>query len=362
MKKLNYYLTLFLVLIILSVPSFSQEGKKPKNIIILIGDGMGTNTVSTLLLSDKDNAFRRFTSVGFSVTCSADNLITDSAAGATALSTGYRTNNHFIGVNPEGKPLRNIMEAAKDNGKSAGVVATSSVTHATPAGFVTHVSDRQKERSIAYQLVDSNIDIAIGGGLGFFAPQNDSDKTDLTVKLKEKGYKVYTDLASLKAHKGNERYYAMLEKVSLKPAGERDYSLGDLTRSALASLSSNKNGFVLMVEGSQIDWGAHSNNQKQLLGELKDFNTAVHAALDFAEKDGNTLVVVTADHETGGVTITAGKPDASEFTLNFGSKGHTAAAVGVFAKGPGEEYFRGIFNNYEIGRKLFFFVEPAKHW
>jgi alkaline phosphatase len=149
-----------------------------------------------------------------------------------------------------------------------------------------------------------------------------------------------------------------LEEEQLKRANERNYSLAELIKKTLPLLSKNEKGFILMIEGSQIDWGAHENNQEYTLSELNDFCGAINVALDFAEENGNTLVVVTADHETGGMSINGGKPDGSEITMKFTTTGHTAEMVGVFAKGPGEELFRGVYDNFMIGRNLFHLLNP----
>ncbi|MGE5362969.1 MAG: alkaline phosphatase [Bacteroidota bacterium] len=338
----------------------SAQDKKPKNLIIMIGDGMGLNQVNSVILSNKDNAFSRFHSLGLSVTCSADNLITDSAAGATALSTGERTNNHYLGVTPEGKPLQNIMELAQKKGKATGVVVTCSITHATPAGFVAHIDDRAKEYDIAKQFTESDINVAIGGGTDFFLPKKQKGKREdgenLAEKLAGRGYKVVYTLDELK-NNSSEKVYALLEPSSLPTADKRDYSLADLVKAALTQLSKDEDGFVLMVEGSQIDWGGHANDQKLVQNELNDFNKAINLCLDFAKEDMNTTVVVTADHETGGMGIVDGDREAKDLKFGFLTKGHTVGAVGVFASGPGEEIFRGVFNNREIGKNFFKLVE-----
>jgi len=342
------------------VKAVSPQEKKPKNIILLIGDGMGLSAVSTSILTDSTSSFRKFRFIGLSITCSADNLITDSAAGATALSTGHKTNNHYIGVTPDTSRLVNIFELAEKYKYSTGIVSTSSITHATPAGFYAHVAERSEEFKIAEQFLESGIDIAIGGGRHFFLPESKNgkrkDNQDLIQSLDQKGYSYFTKVDDLNNYKGSEQVIALLEDVSLSDAGKRNYSLGDLTTVAINHLSKNETGFVLMVEGSQIDWGEHENNAAKALNEVSDFNEAIHAALDFAEKDGNTLVVVTADHETGGTSIIGGTRN-KEVSLGFASKGHTAACVGIFAYGPGAELFQGVMENTQIGKNLIHFFD-----
>lgn len=336
--------------------SFSQNSQKPKNIIILIGDGMGTNYVSAAVLNLPDNPFRRFTNIGFSITCSADKLITDSAAGATALSTGYGTKNHYVGVDTLGNPITNIFEEAERLNLSTGLVSTSTVTHATPAAFVAHVISRNEETKIANQFTEMDIDVVIGGGSKYFWQFDSIKSFNHFDELKLKGYDIYDSADALLQHEPENKFYALLELESLKKASERNYTLAELTEKAIHQLSKNENGFILMVEGSQIDWAGHDNNQQNLMTELNDFCGAIDAALDFADDDGNTLILVTADHETGGMAITGGKVDGSEITLKFTTTGHTAAMVGIFAKGPGSELFNGVYNNYMIGRKLMHLV------
>lgn len=357
----------FLLIIVLGFsspfnPSYCREGKKPKNIIILIGDGMGLNDVTAEYMLNKENAFRRFKSTGFSITCSADKLITDSAAGATALSTGCRTNNGFIGVDSLGGRLKTILEFAHEKGLSTGLVVTSTITNATPAGFSAHIKNRAEEIEIARQLSEGNIDVAIGGGLRSFVPDSAKKNPDLIKRLKERGYKFFPTVKELTSYGGHGRYFALLEGDNLKPAKSRDYSLADLMGAAINNLRHNKKGFVLMVEGSQIDKGGHAKDQEKVLNEMGDFDKAVNLALDFAQKDGNTLVVVTADHETGGISLTGGEKNSSNLKLTFISGDHTANMVGVFSYGPGEENFRGINENFQVGRKLINSLNPAYSW
>jgi alkaline phosphatase len=324
----------------------------------MIGDGMGVNYVTSSVLSLKNDPFRRFTTTGFSVTCSADNLITDSAAGGTAIATGQRTNNYFISIHPETEaPLLTILEYAERINKSTGIVVTSSVTHATPASFVAHVKHRNMEIEIAKYFTELDLEVVIGGGSKFFMPKSlGGDRTDeqnLITGLTGRGYSYYKNYDELINNKPEGKFYALLEPHGLLKAADRNYSLSDLVKIALENLSKDEDGFILMIEGSQIDWAGHQNNQDYLLSEQKDFNGAINTVLDFAEQNGETLVIVTADHETGGMGIVDGNPDGCDLDLEFLNKHHTADMVGIFAKGPGEGEFSGVMDNYMIGRKLF---------
>jgi alkaline phosphatase len=347
---------IFFFFLLFSYILFAQD--KPKNIIILIGDGMGVNYVSASYIALDNDPFKKFTSVGLSATSSLDRLVTDSAAGATAISTGHRTSYFAVSVTPANEPLLTLFEHAETLNKATGVIATSTVTHATPAAFLAHVLNRKDETEIARQYLERNVDVVIGGGRSFFLPKEMNgkreDNIDLTAEIERKDYSLYLSIDDLLSSSNiSNKFYALLDSTSIPKAAERNYTLADLFNKAIERLSLNENGFLLMVEGSQIDWGGHDNDQEYLMTELYDFNTAVNAALDFAEKDGNTLVLVTGDHETGGMSINGGNPDGSNLQLKFTTGGHTAGFVGVFAAGPGEELFRGVYDNFMIGRNLF---------
>lgn len=336
----------------------------PKNIIILIGDGMGINYIGASLLQDPHSPFNEFKTIGLSITCSADKLITDSAAGATAIATGYLTNNKYIAVDSNNNPLYTIFEHAEKLGLSTGIVVTSSVSHATPASFVAHTNDRGDQNLIASQMANQNFDVIIGGGLKYFLPKsisgNRDDNIDLTQKLIDRGYTLPKNYVELKSIPDTvKQIYALFEMDGLPEASNRDYSLGNLTKFTINHLKENQNGFILMVEGSQIDWAGHDHKSKELLIEMNDFSTALNEAINFAKSDGNTLILVTSDHETGGMSITKGDRDASNLDLGYTTSGHTPSPVGIFAFGPGEEQFKGIMNINQIGQKLFQLLDPS---
>ncbi|QQS36726.1 MAG: alkaline phosphatase [Ignavibacteriales bacterium] len=360
MFRIRSVLIFILLLITLA---FGTENKRPINIILLIGDGMGLNYVAASYNTLLNDPYKRFEVVGLSNTCAADKLITDSAAGATAIATGYKTKNKFISLDDHKKQIETILHAAKDKNYKTGIVVTSSVTNATPAAFYAHVDDRYLENEIAKQLTEFDIDVVIGGGERFFLPRIDGGKRDdhlnLINKIKENGYKYFNDIELFKNTNPGNKYYALLGDESLSKASERNYSLGDLTKIAINSLKNDDSGFFLMIEGSQIDWEGHDNKPEGVIDELKDFNAAIHAALDFAEEDGNTLVIVTADHETGGLTITGGSKEEHKVQLDFISKDHTGGFVPVFAFGPSATLFSGVYENNEIGRKIIRLVNPS---
>jgi alkaline phosphatase len=355
----------YVVTLVLIVFSYlNAQNLKPKNIIILIGDGMGINYVGASVLQNPDSPFKQFKTIGLSITCSADKLITDSAAGATAVATGYLTNNKYVSVDTLGNPLYTIFEQSKKLGLSTGIIVTSSVAHATPGAFVAHTKDRYDQVEIAYQMVNQNIDMVIGGGLKYFLPKSLSgereDKLNLKEKLYGKGYYLPDSFKELSVIPDSvKQIYALFEMDGLPEASKRNYTLGDLTKKAIDHLSTNVDGFILMIEGSQIDWAGHDHKSKELLDEMNDFSSAVRQALDFAKTDGNTLVVVTSDHETGGMSIIKGSKDANDLELSYTTGGHTPSPVGIFSFGPGEELFNGIMNINQIGQKLFFLLDSS---
>lgn len=353
----------FLFLFFLSV-SIAQNIREPENIILFIGDGMGINYVSLSVLSLDNNPFHKFTTVGLSNTTAADKLITDSAAGATAISTGYKTKNRYLALDSEGNPLITIFEIARTKDIATGIVVTSSVTHATPAAFYAHIDDRNKEYEIAAKLLDKDVNVIIGGGNVFFYPQfpqqQEQENQTLIEQFQLRGYTYFSQPDQLFASDTRgEKILALLEKDELPKASNRDYTLKQLVEVALKELSKNKNGFLLLIEGAQIDWAGHANDADYLISEMEDFNGAINAAFEFYENNPNTLIIVTADHETGGMAINSIDPNGKNPELGFTSTRHTAGLVGVFAHGPGEENFSGMYENHILGRKLINLIDKS---
>jgi len=361
----NIFVLVLTVIVISCTASVNSpaepEVKKPTNIIFLIGDGMGLSAVSTgFYFGDQPSVFKRFQEIGLQQTSSATHKVTDSAASGTALATGTLTYNGAVGVDTSKVVVQNIAEVVAAMGWSTGVVATSTITHATPASFYAHVVQRGMEEEIAAQLIESEIDFFAGGGRDKFSVRKDS--ADLLPQAAELGFTIdTTGLAVPGSLKGDQKYgflpqnQAMLSMIN----GRGDF-LPEATVLAISHLSQNQKGFFLMVEGSQIDWAGHSNDAKYLVGEMLDFEKVIAAALDFAEKDGNTLVVVTADHETGGYALgpevpKEGQSSYSDYNIIdpvFATGGHTATLIPVFAFGPGAEKFKGIYKNTEINHKM----------
>jgi alkaline phosphatase len=334
------------------VKTFKQKfkAKKPKNVIMMIGDGMGTSAVFAGLTANRGHLFLdNFKQVGFSKTQSSNGYITDSAAGGTALSTGQKTYNGAIGVNTDTVAIKTVLEMAEENGLATGLVSTSAITHATPASYIAHQGSRGSYEDIAADFLKTDIDVFIGGGYKHFAVRK--DKRDLTSELKQKGYQVLRDMDEIaKVKSGKLAGLTSDEHNEVYP--KRKMSLPIATQTALNILDQNKKGFFIMIEGSQIDWGGHANNTIYLVNEMLDFDQTIGKALEFAANDGETLIVVTADHETGGMALTGGDMKTGMVKGAFPTGEHTAVMVPVFAYGPGAENFTGIMENTDIAKKI----------
>lgn len=332
-----------------------QDSKEvPKNIILLIGDGMGLSQVSSpYFFSDEPAAFDRFKHIGLMRTSSASAPVTQSPAAATAMATGYKTYNMAVGVDVDTVPRKNIVEVLSEKGFMTGIVSTSSITDATPAGFYAHQPDRYMQHEIAMDLVNSEVDFFAGGGIKFFT---DSTGTDY---FSDNGIKVnFSRLKKIKNPEPGNRYGFLLgaDRMPTMLEGRKTF-LRDASTIGIEFLSTGDAGFFLMIEGSQIDWAGHGNQVKYMIAEMNDFNQVVNRVLDLAEMDGETLVIVTADHETGGYTLSAfGRngynADYSVITPTFATTNHSAAMVPVFSFGPGAENFNGVYENTEIFHKL----------
>jgi alkaline phosphatase len=322
-----------------------------RNVILMIGDGMGLPDVNAAMtVSRVPLNIERCNYTGLQKTFSASNYITDSGASGTALATGVKTRNGMIGTDSTGHILKSILEIAEDNNLSTGLVSTSAITHATPASFIAHNINRSDYEGIALDFLKTDIDVFIGGGTNHFARRKDN--LNLLDSFRVRGYEVDTTLDAILASHAT--------KLAGLTAAEHNPSLlegrGDMLPKASAKaidiLKKNDMGFFLMIEGSQIDFAGHLNSQEGVIEETLDFDRAVGIALDFAQMDGKTLVIITADHETGGVTLTGGNKKLHLVNLSFSTRGHTAVMVPVYAFGPGAERFEGIYDNTDIFKKI----------
>lgn len=323
------------------------EIKKPavKNIILFIGDGMGVAQVyGAMTISKTPLSMESFPYSGFSKTWSANNYITDSGAGATAIACGVKTKNGMIGTRPDSTVVTSITEIVHKKGLATGVLSTCQITHATPASFVAHNVKRSNFEEIASDFLNGTADVFIGGGEDYF--RNRKDGKDLAVNLKEMGYDVVYNMEDLK-NSGSLKLAGLLAKKDMPQVLKgRQGMLAEMTRKAIETLSRDKDGFFLMVEGSMIDWGASAKDLDYTLAEVIDLDDAVRVAKEFAEKNGETLIVVTADHETGGMYLSGGSIAQKTVTAGFNEKGgHSGIMVPIFSYGPGAEKFSGIHDN-----------------
>lgn len=363
---------LFLLLFIsVAALQCADAKKQPKvnNIIYLIGDGMGLCHVSMLQIEGKyaHTAFDRAQSLALIKTYSANNRVTDSAAAGTALATGFKTNNGTIGLTPEGDRVESIIAKASDKGFATGVVVTCYLQHATPAAFYAHVKDRGDEEQIARDFMASDIDVAFGGGRKYFKrAYKDEDYVQL---LKDKDYSVLLDEKELADAPAGKVVGLFADgNMPTLAEGRGDY-LATATAKALEILTADveadrKRGFVMMVEGSQIDYRSHANDLEGILAEVRDFEAAVKVAMDYADEHEGTLVVVCADHETSGLAIPSNKTDftlpESGISYNFATSSHTGIMVPVYAYGTGAELICGIMENTELSKTLQRIIKVAE--
>ena len=334
------------------VKKFPQKfkGDKPKNIILLIGDGMGVSQIFAGLTANKGHLFlENCKYTGFSKTQSSDNYITDSAAGGTALSAGVKTYNGAIGVDANQNPVKTILEEASENGLATGLVSTSAITHATPASFIAHQAGRNSYEDIAADFLKTDIDVFIGGGLEHFTRRKDG--RNLVDELEKKGYQVETEMNKIKKVKKG-KLAGLSAEVHNGRVAERGEMLPFATETSLNILDNNKKGFFLMIEGSQIDWGGHAGSTVYVVEDMLDFDQTIGQVLEFAAKDQKTLVIITADHETGGMAITGGSMEKGVVEGTFPTGDHTAVMVPVFSYGPGADEFTGIMENTDIHAKM----------
>jgi alkaline phosphatase len=328
-----------------------QDHNHVKNIILMIGDGMGlTQVYAGMTVNHGHLNLEMITNIGFSKTYSVSHYITDSGAGGTALSTGFKTYNGAIGVDKDTIHKTTILEYAEKNNKSTGLVATCTITHATPASFIAHQPSRKMMEEIAADFLKTDIEVFFGGGLDNFRYRKDG--LDLTKQLAGKGYQLIYSPDSIPFAKSQKVAGLLYKEHPPKYSDGRGEMLTNASLKAIEILNQNSNGFFLMIEGSQIDWGGHDNDASYVVNEMIDFDRVIGQVLEFARKDGNTLVIVTADHETGGMGLNGGNIEKGEVNAKFTTGDHTGVMVPVFAFGPGSDAFRGIYENTEIFHKM----------
>lgn len=360
MKKTILFLAAFLLSAGSLAAQTSAEGVR--NVIYLIGDGMGLAQVSMLKIENgyEPTAFDRAEGVALISTYSANNRVTDSAAAGTALATGGKTNNSVLGLDPEGNALHSMMERAAERDMATGLAVVTYLQHATPAAFYAHVGNRGETEAITRDMLSSGIDVMLGGGWRNLQKPCDEGGT-----YAEAFAGADTGSCSRSTRPRRSRPGRLLCAVDEKEfdgfaVSERGDFLPRASRKAMELLEGiageRGGGFLLMIEGSLIDGACHGNDAERLLAEMRDFDRTVAAAMDFADRTPGTLVVVTADHETGGLTIPSGNADftraESGIDYRFSTKGHTGTLVPVYLYGAGADAIRGVMDNTELARRI----------
>lgn len=328
----------------------APKGKKVKNVVLMIGDGMSLMDVYAGWVANRGQLWLNNAQyTGLSETQCANKLITDSGAGGTALATGHKTNYHSVGVGVDGKPLESLITLAKRKGKDAGMAVTCRLWDATPADFCCHNIDRENEQDLVADYVESNVDYVFGGGAKYFTSRDDG--RNIFDELEAKGYHIAKTWEDLK-NWNTSRVFCVPYEVDTPLPDERGDLLARATIKGMNLMNQNKNGFFMMVEGSQLDDYGHFNQLDMLMKELHDFDRTVGEVMKWAANDGQTLVVVTADHETGGLTLHGGSIEEGRIEAKFASNGHTGVMVPVYAFGPGAELFSGFMDNTDIFWKI----------
>jgi len=373
-QQLKYVTGLLLLVLLLSFTSAWADDVGARSTIFYIGDGMGPQIVSIVKLYAERALGRDLNMVllanagttGYMTTDSEDRMVTDSAASGTALATGHKTNNGMVGVAPDGEAVANLFEAAVRNGKSVGVVTTTSVTDATPASFLAHVLSRRMHFDIAAQIVEGDASVVLGGGWWFFLPPDKGrreDGADLAETARLKGFDVVFDRDEMMAASGNRLLGLFTGEVlpfERVRNTEKVPSLAEMTVKALEMLSGDPDGFVLVVEGGRIDHAEHDNSISNAVEDFLAFDDAIGEGMAYQATDSTVTLVVSADHDCGGPAITAsgyGYPSYNQVDkiadegcrfIRWVSGDHTGTMVPVFARGPGADRFSGIQSNAEL--------------
>jgi len=366
------------------IPPAQTTSSHAKAIILFVGDGMG----------DEHRKAGRWASVGQSgqlamddlpyhgwlQTASADNPITDSAASATAMATGLKTDNGHISIDPDEAILETILEIAETRGMATGLVTTVQISHATPGAFAAHVPDRNMYTEIALQMIGSGVDVLLGGGEDEFLPATETgcyiepgergDGRNLVSEAQATGFTYVCDAAGLAGVNPltTDRLLGLFADEGMVRTFSPSLAL--MTERALEILSRDSDGFFLMVEGGQIDWAGHANDGANVIGDVIGLDEAVSVGLDYAALHPDTLVIVTADHETGGMAASLTSsgdpgedgpffmPNSTPFYVNWTTTGHTEADVPVTASGPWSSTLQGTQQNTEV----FFTMRKALDW
>ena len=342
---------LIIILFFSCVGNSDTQGIKPLNIIILIGDGMGLPQITGgTYANNNESELENFKNIGLIKTFAKDDLITDSAASGTAFACGVKTYNGTIGIDYKGKEHSSILEICQKIGYSTGIIVTSEITHATPASYYAKVQSRDNHEEIANQLSSKNINFFVGGGKKYFVDRK--DKRNLLNEMRD--YDFVSNIKEYDKSKSSKIGFLTYDDAPPSLPEGRIPSLDKLTKLTIEKLKNESKPFFLVIEGSQIDWACHDHDIDYFLEEFKEFDKTIKTVMDFAKKDKNTLVVVTADHETGGFHILGGRilKENSYIKGDFLTTGHSGDMVPIFSYGPYSENFSGIYDNTEIFKKL----------
>ena len=320
----------------------------PKSIIFIIADGLGIGQFTLMFYDNPDFAPADFTHTGLiTVHPSGKRKVPDSANTATSMATGVKTHRGGIGVDENDQPVKTVLEWAEDKEMSTGLVSTSTIVHATPASFAAHIDERSKYKEIALQMAKSGVDVMLGGG-------RDNWEGEPLEIFRNRGGITLTEFdPSIDTEK---QVLGLFADNHLGSAYEnREVSTTEMTQLAVKLLSKNNNGFFLMIEEAQVDFAGHANNSEYMSAELASLNSVLRFCLDYQKEHPNTLILFTADHETGGMAV----EDTNEGALDikFTTGHHTANMIPVFAIGPGAEAFSGVYDNTDIGKQLIYFVK-----
>lgn len=330
--------------------NYTDWKKRPKNIILLIGDGTGLAQLYSAYTANQGKlSVFNIPNIGLSITASANSYITDSAAGATALSAGLKTNNGAVGVDPSNKRVTLITDLLREKKYLTAIISNGDITDATPASFYGHQPTRKMMDEIALDFMTSKSDILIGGGQAHFTKRPDGK--NLFQELSRQGYATSNNFNSIDSIKSSKFIVLEDKAVVSKMNGRKDFLQRSLAKT-LNTFSQSKQPFFIMEEAAQIDWGGHNNNIEYVITEALDFDKLIADALRFADSNRETLLIITADHETGGLSLVDGSISKGYVEASFGTGHHTAIAVPVFAYGPGADLFRGVYQNTEIFEKM----------
>jgi alkaline phosphatase len=323
---------------------------KVNNVILLIGDGMGLAQIYAGFTGNHGQLnVLQMKNIGLSKTYSADSYITDSAAGGTAMASGKKTNNRYVGVDATSVRIPAIPDIIAPKGYNSALISAGDITDATPGAFYGHVPERSMEDSIAANFLSSPVSIMIGGGAKHFNLRKDG--RDLPKLLQEKGYTFSTNLDELNSIQ-SDKFLVLDSRAERSMLTGRGEFLTQSLEKSISSLRKQNKGFFIMAEGAQIDYGGHANVVPYVATEMMDFDKAIGAAMKFADEDGHTLVIVTADHETGGLSLLDGNFSTGYVDGHFSTNDHSAVMVPVFAYGPHSLDFRGVYENTEIFAKI----------